>query len=446
MNRKTTLVLCAAILLAAVVVLVVIFTTEPTAQRAGATRETAMLVEVVTVERGSYRPSVVAMGTVAPERDIVLGPRVAGEVLEISPAFTPGGFVDRGDVLLRIDPADFENALARRRSDLEQAEADLALEMGRQDVARRDYELLDGTLPQESLAPEDRSLVLRQPQLDSARARVESARAAVELAELALRRTTIRAPFDAHVLSREANVGSQVAPGDRLGRLVGTDEYWVEAAVPVAKLRFISIPRRPGEEGAVVRLRNRSAWPEGVERVGRVDQLLGELAGQTRMARLLVSVDDPLVRDGDSAEAPPLILGSYLEAHIEADEIRDVVRLDRDYVHQDDTVWVMEEGELRIRDVEVDFRDARYVYVAEGLEEGDRVVTTNLSTVVEGAALRLEGGGGGDDDGAGENRADGEAEGGGSGGEGVRTGDTAAEDAATGGTSGSAGTGGGGGP
>lgn len=390
MSRKTrrTLVACGAILAVAAGVLALVFTTEPTAQRSGATRETAMLVEVTPVERGAYRPTVVAMGTVVPERDVVLSPRVAGEVVERSPAFTPGAFVTAGDVLLRIDPTDFRIALAQRQSELHQARADLELELGRQDVARQDYELLD-----ETVAPGNEALVLRQPQLETARARVESAEAAVEQAELDLRRTAVRAPFDAHVLSRDVDLGSQVTPGDRLGRLVGTDSYWVEVAVPASKLRFLSIPDGSADTGSPVRVRNRAAWPEDVYRTGRVDQLLGELAGRTRMARVLVRVPDPLARRGGSrdgaADGPPLILGSFVEARIEAEELRDVVRLNRDYLRKDDTVWVMEEGELRIRRADVVFRDQRYAYVAGGLEDGARVVTSNLSTVVDGAALRL---------------------------------------------------------
>lgn len=394
MSEKKTLFVSSGILLVAAAILVLIFRTEPEAQRAGATRETAMLVEVLAVERGAFRPTVVAMGTVEPERDVILSPRVEGQIVERSPKFIPGGFVGEGEVLLKVDPSDFRNVLAQRRSELDQAKADLEIEMGRQDVARQDLELLSETLlpgdeasPEDGLSPEDRALVLRQPQLDAARARVASAQAAVDQAELDLERTTIRAPFDAHVLSREANVGSQVAPGDRLGRLVGTDAYWVEVAVPVAKLRFLTIP---SEREDAVRVRNRSAWPEGTHRTGRIDQLLGEIAGPTRMARLLVTVPDPLARDSNPEDSPPLLIGSFLEAEIEADELQDVVRLNRDYVRKDDTVWVMEDGKLRIREAEIVFRDARYAYVSEGLEAGDRVVTTNLSTVVDGAALRLE--------------------------------------------------------
>lgn len=68
-----------------------IFRTEPKAKIGGATKETAMLVEVVEVERGNYRPEIVTTGSVVPSKDIILSPRVSGEVMEISSNFTPGG-------------------------------------------------------------------------------------------------------------------------------------------------------------------------------------------------------------------------------------------------------------------------------------------------------------------------------------------------------------------
>jgi len=385
MNWKTTLLICLGLLLGAGAVTVLIFATEPTAERTGATRETAMLVDVTTVQRDTVQPTIEAMGTVRPAQDIILSPRVSGEILRRGDGFTPGGYVEAGETLLQIDPSDYENTLQQRRSELRQAEADLNLEMGRQDVAQQDYQLLD-----DSLSEEDRSLVLREPQLNAARSAVESARAAVEQAELNLERTTITAPFDAHILSRNVNVGSQVAPGDELGRLVGLDEYWVEATVPVSKLQRLSLPE-DGEQGSSVQIRNRSAWEEGASREGHMFRVVGSLEGETRMARVLVSVPDPHAYQSENVDGPRLMIGAYVEAHMRGTPMADVVRLNRDYLRSDDTVWVMENGELRIRDVSVAFRDAEHAYIDDGLADQAQVVTTNLSTVTEGAPLRLEG-------------------------------------------------------
>ena len=386
MNQKKTLLLSFVILLVGAVLTILIFNTEPTASQSGASVETAMLVDVVEVERGNYTPIIRATGTVEPSQDIMLSPRVEGEIMELSENFTPGGYVEQGDVLLQIDPSDYRNALLQRRSELRSAEANLAIEMGQQNVAQQDYELLD-----DSLSAESKALVLREPQLNTARAMVESAEAAVQQAELNLERTTIRAPFDAYILSRMANVGSQVSPGDQLGRLVGLDTYWVSAMVPLASLRWIDVPEN-GVTGSEVAIRNRTSWDPGEQRTGRIFRLVGALEDQTRMASLLISVDDPLSYRSENSDQPRLMIGSFVESNIRANELEGVIRLSRDYVRQNDTAWVMEESRLQIRELDVLFRDADYAYVTSGLEDGDQVVTTTLSTVVEGSRLRTEGG------------------------------------------------------
>jgi multidrug efflux pump subunit AcrA (membrane-fusion protein) len=93
------------------------------------------------------------------------------------------------------------------------------------------------------------------------------------------------------------------------------------------------------------------------------------------------------------------MIGAFVEARIQAEEIADVVRVDRDHVRKDDTIWLMDdERQLRVRKVEIVFRDAEHAYVASGLEDGDRVVETNLSVVTDGARLRLAGDGPGEGD------------------------------------------------
>jgi len=206
-----------------------------------------------------------------------------------------------------------------------------------------------------------------------------------------LKRTTITAPFDAHIISRNVNIGSQVAPGDNLGRLVGLETYWVEATVPLSKLRWLNIQTNGESEGSEVRIRNRTAWDEDEYRSGNLFKMVGSIEEQTRMARVLIEIPDPMAYRDENAGAPSLIIGSYVEANIKGSELSEVIRLNRDYVRSNDTVWIMEDGKLRIKDLDVVMRDAQYAYVSEGLNEDDKVVTTNLSTVTDGAPLRLEG-------------------------------------------------------
>lgn len=385
MSTKKILIICFGILLLAVIVTYFIFSTEPTASSEGATKKTAMLIDVVKAEEGNFRPVIEATGTVQPVEDVMLSPQVSGQVIRRSPEFIPGGFVKKGAVLLQIDPSDFRNTLELRKSDLLQAKTDLNMEMGRQEVAEQDLELAGV----DSLSANQRSLVLRQPQLDAIKARVKAAEAAVAQAELELSRTTIRAPFDAHILSQNVTVGSQVTPGDQLGRLVGSEQYWVNLTVPVDKLQWLSFPKSGEEKGATVQIRN-SGWPKDRYRTGYLDKQVGALDDQTRLARVLVRVNDPLAREDTTNIQRELIIGGFVEAEVQAREIENVVRLNRDYLRTNQTVWVNEDGELSIREVGIILTDAKYAYISQGLEQGENIITTNLSVVSEGARLRTK--------------------------------------------------------
>ncbi len=384
-NKGARLAASLLILVIASALLWLIFSTQPKAVRVGATKKTAMLVEVTKVDKGDFRPVVEVMGTVKPSKDIVLRPRVSGEILSISKSFVPGGFVKKGDILLQIDSSDYQTVLERAKAALRQAQAELDIEMGQQEAARKSYQLMNETLPEDKEA-----LVLRKPQLETLKAKVESARATVEQAQRDLWRTTVRAPFDAHILSREVNVGSQVSSTNTLGRLVGWRTYWVETSVPLATLQWLDIPNETGEEGAEVLLHNRSAWPENVYRKGKLFKLIGSLDEQSRLARVLVEVEDPLAHHKENKDQPALMIGSFVDARIQAKEIKDVVRIDLNFLRKNDTVWVMKDNTLDIRDVDVMFRDRVYAYIGKGLDVNDSIVTTNLATVAQGALLRLK--------------------------------------------------------
>ncbi len=344
----------------------------------------ARLVEVRPVRREARGVTVRTMGTVVPARSIELASEVGGRIVEVSADFVPGGRFQAGEQILQIDRRDFELTVAQRNSDLLKAQSSLNLEMGQQSVAQREYELLG-----EEVQEEDRELLLRKPQLESARAAVSAAQAALDRAELDLERTTVKAPFNATVRARHVDLGSQINRGTPLASLAGTDEYWVEASVPLDELRWIDIPGYNADQGSSARVYHTSAWGEDVFRTGRVRGLLTALEPQGRMARLLIAVRDPLDLGSASHDPRPLILDSYVRAAVEGRELPGVVEVPRTALRDEDRVWVMgRDGLLDIREVELAWTGDGKVYVSEGLSDGDLLVTSDLAAPVEGMALR----------------------------------------------------------
>ena len=385
MEKKKIIIICAAILAVAAVAIFLIYSTEPDTEREGATKKLAMLVEVIEVKKGDYQPVISATGTVLAVEDIVLSPLVTGQIVRRSPSFVPGGFAEKGAILLQIDPSDYSNVVELRKAELLQTKTNLSTEMGRQKIAVQDLALIGG----DTLSPEEEELVLRKPQLEAVKANIKSARATVDQAQLNLSRTTIRSPFDAHIISQMVSTGSQVAPGDNLGRLVGADFYWVEVSVPVSKLKWLRFPENDTENGSMASITSSTAWANGDSREGFVNKQIGALDGQTRLARVLVKIADPLAKKEENQGKPKLMIGAFVEVGMQVNVIENVIELNRDYIRTNNTVWVMKNGKLEIRDVDVVLTDASNAYISSGLANNEQVVTTNLSTVAKGLELRM---------------------------------------------------------
>lgn len=348
------------------------------------------LVETVRVQPGTERVQLEAFGDVRPAREVTLRPRVSGEILALGEGVEPGGHLAEGDTVVRIDPADYELALKRAESALTQARSERDREAGRQAVAEAEFQ----RAAPEGVSPEQRRLMLRLPQLESAEAAVDSAAAEVEQARLDLARTTVRAPFDARVTERMVNRGTRATTATDLVRLVGTDEWWVELALPQSSLRWIELPEGPDRPGSTVHIRHQAWGPEDY-REGRVIRVRTDVEEGGRLARLLVAVSDPLNRsrpNRSGEERPRMLLGSFVEGTILGRRLEGVYRVDAAWLRQGDQVWVMDESDrLAVREPEVLHRGTGEAVVRGGLEPGDRVVTSDLAVARPGMALRTEG-------------------------------------------------------
>ncbi len=362
--------------------------TEPARRSDEGPREEVARPVVVDVARRETAPvRVAAMGTVVPAREATLRPRVSGMIVDQHEEFAPGGFFEAGSFLLQIERIDYEQTLLQRESELARAEAALQIELGDQAVAREELELLEVDIPEIN-----RDLILRIPQVNQAKAEVRSAEAAVQRAQLELERTRIVAPFDGQVVRRSAAVGNNVGPGDALEAFVGAETYWIELSVPVASLRWIGVRSPTGAPGSRATVRFPAGWGPDATREGEVIQRIGRLEDGSRLARVLVSVPDPLDLQREPPGMAPLLLGAYVTVEIEGRRLDDVMVIDRDLVREGgggDVVWVMgADDRLDIRPVEIAHRGRDIAYVTAGLDDGDRLVRTNLTTPVEGMLLR----------------------------------------------------------
>jgi RND family efflux transporter MFP subunit len=361
-----------------------IVTTAPQPERHPKPRQ-PRLVDTVDIDLTKQVLTIEAWGQVQPVHQIILRAQVNGEIVAVSPELVPGGRFTKGETILRLNPTDYVLAVRQRQADLAKARVALVLEQGNQTVAKQEFDLLGATINEQ-----EKALVLRLPQLNAMKADVDAAGAALQSAKVALARTVIKAPFDVTVIRHHVDLGTYVTTTSDLVTLAGTKEYWVEIAVPISQLRWITIPGTPDEMGSPVRLFQENVWGKERFRTGRVVRLLTDLEPEGRMARLLVAIQDPLNLQEKNKQLPRVLIGSYLRAEIQGQELNRLAKVDRRWIHDKDTVWLMNtDNALEIRPVTIAYRGQHDVFISEGLETGDRLVVTDISAPTQGMPLRL---------------------------------------------------------
>jgi RND family efflux transporter MFP subunit len=305
-------------------------------------------------------------------------------VVSASDSFVEGGFFQKGEALLTVDPRDYRLAVVRTRSMVAEARLQLEQEEEEAAVARREWEDLGRGEPTD--------LVLRKPQMARARAALEAAEADLERAEIDLERTRIRAPYQGRVLGKSVDVGQYVTPGTAVARIYAVDYAEVRLPIPDADLAYLDLPlvyreEGPQESGPEVILRARFAGRRH-EWKGAIVRTEGELDPKSRMVHAVARIKDPYAR-GEDPDRPPLAVGMFVEAEILGRSVEGVVVLPRSALRGEDRVLVVDgEDRLHYREVTILRADRETVVIRSGLEAGEQVCLSPLEAVVDGMKVR----------------------------------------------------------
>jgi RND family efflux transporter MFP subunit len=360
------------------------FSSSPVEMKRKPPTKQAALVETITLTPGTHQGYVEVMGTVRPDREVLLKSRVTGEVVFVSPNFVQGGLIKKGETLIKLDESDYLIDLKKAASALEKALSDMSLEQGHQKIAKEEFKLLKDIQVSGGISKSD--LALRKPQLAMSLALVESARADVERAKLNLSRTTITAPFNAMILEKQVSQGTLLTTQGPVALLVDVDTFEVEALVPPDQLSVIRIDEENGSKAWV-----RSQSSNSI-RIGKVVRTTGQINGQGLMAGVIIHVPDPLgLETADNISR--LLLNDYVDIKIAGQLFENTCKVPRALLREGNTVWVYnKEEQLEIRTITPVWKEKDYIFIRNGLNPGDQLITSELPAPVNGMALQLASG------------------------------------------------------
>ncbi|MDG1751078.1 MAG: efflux RND transporter periplasmic adaptor subunit [Thalassotalea sp.] len=376
MTRKKQIIVPIVILIAGILLFIGFSSMKkPPEEKAKVDNTPIVAVEAITVAPMTLH--VDSYGIVTPKYETEIVAQVSGEIVELSEAFVRGGFVEKNQLLARIDPSDYEAALIDADANLASALAALEQERAQGQVAEEEWKRITDASPTE--------LSLRKPQLAQELARVKAAEASVLRAKRNLERTEIKAPYNAMIEDRNIGLGAFVGTGNRVGKLLGTATAEVRLPVADNQLQFLI---NQGEN-AVVNLVGTYA---GIDTTwqARIARGEGVIDSKSRMSYLVAVIKDPYsLESSTDGKKTPLRFGSYVNANILGLELAQATKLPRYLVVNNKVAVLDEESKLHYVDIEIVRQDGGDVIVSNGLSTGDQLITSALDYPVNGMKLAL---------------------------------------------------------
>ncbi|TQV87676.1 efflux RND transporter periplasmic adaptor subunit [Aliikangiella coralliicola] len=359
----------------------------------------APLVEAIEAIKGDVVFEIESQGSIMPRTETTMVSEVSGVIKNVSSKFVVGGFFEKGELLLEIDPISYEVALLQAQARLDAANARLVEERARGKQAEKEWSM---TGRAKNNAP---ILALRKPQLQQAEADVKAAQADVRNAQIKLDRTRIVAPYDAMVKAKMVDIGQYVSTGSQLATTFAIDYAEIRLPIKEQDFAFIEMPALGAADqvGAKVEL----SWTQGGKRK-TLDSFItrseGVVDANSRVNYVVAQINDPygVIKSHDKAEkgagedagnkVEPIRVGTFVKAKIYGTTVSDVVSVPRKAVRGSNELYLVnDDRRLKFSKVNILRTDAENIYVSDGLSSGDKVVVTKLSTPVEGMSIRLSG-------------------------------------------------------
>lgn len=371
--------------------------------------EHATKVRAMTVSELAVTPRVVGYGAVLPARTWEAVTEVAGQVAWISEDLKNGRRVSAGDEVLRIEDANYRLALAQIEAQLQASDVktkttgtSLAIAEREFKLLRDDYTRKKGLVAKGAIAKFSGEAA--ELKMLNGEAQVQNLKNAIELnnierqvllaqkasVELDLERTHVMAPFDVRVTDVKIGLAQYANKGQLLFTADGLDVAEIEAQFPVGALRPLigaTVQSRAsiGAMGlsAVVRLRTATHIVEWPARISRVS---GAIDPQTQSLGLVVAIDHPadLAQPG---KRPPLFRNTFVEVELKSGPMENRVVVPLSSLHRGRIYVVNEDNRLEVRKAEVDFTQGGYAVLKKGVNPGERIVTSDLASAIDGMLL-----------------------------------------------------------
>lgn len=343
-------------------------------------QERVWTVAVIPATIAKVQPEQRFYGRVVAGRETDLRAEVAGKVVEVGENYLEGGVVAKDELLVRLDPFDYDAMLREISADLNAARDllkrdDEQVEIARRDVARRRKLTGKGHVSQKVLDDAKLRLNEAQQRVIDRRNKIERLAVARDRSERDLRDTRIVAPFGGFLVGVATAPGKFVNVGDKVAKAINAER--LEVRFLVSNERFNAFLA----DGKYKQIKAKVQWAGA-----KYGAVLDRVESEVRAASGGVEVFARLVEVDAATNLRP---GAFVEVSMPGPVYEGVVRLPERALYGGDTVYRVDDGRLDPRKVTVAARLGNDVLVRGSFEPTDKIVTTRFAEVGPGLKVRV---------------------------------------------------------
>ena len=342
------------------------------------------IVQTESLSPESISMSIVSQGTVIPRTESQIYPEITGRVIYVSPKLYEGSSFKKGDVLLKIDPKDYELSIKTAEANLAAAKTNYSIAKAESESAKEEWDKIG--------SGKATDLTLKKPQLAQAKSAVEAAEADLERLNRNLEKTEIKAPYDGLVRKKNIDIGTVIAPGYLLASVYATDYIEVKLPIPDEDLIFLDIPLDGSgidyDNQPIVFFKGIFGGKEIIWE-GSIVRMEAEIDPKNRMAILIGRVSEPY---DISKHEIPLRVGQFVEAEIVGKKFKNIYKINRDLIRNNNEVAIIDKA-----DSTIDFKTVniiRYIddiaFIDKGISSKTPICLTTLDAMYKGMKVQLK--------------------------------------------------------
>lgn len=362
-------------------------------------------VTVEVVQLGEFEASVSYTGSIMPYQEVVVYPRVAGQLTNYS--VYPGDHVKAGQVLAQLDATERSTELAEAQAEADAMETSLRasqvqIEEQTQEIARLQAELdylqlrqkrfatlvAEGAIAQDDLdivasevsakqaaikgAKARRARLLAE--VDQNRAKVGQARAEVGTATVMQSYTKLQSPISGIIQTRMVDPGVVIQPGMGVLKIGDYSRVRLQANVAQEDAGYIRV-------GTPIQAQVPGVTDQPL--TGKITSIFPQTNNDTRTVTVEAVVDNPQER---------LLSGQFLDMTILTNRKANTISVPRNAVIEfngENSVWVIQDNQAQRRQVETGMISGDRIEITNGLKVGDRVITSGDSRLVPNAQVTV---------------------------------------------------------